>query len=140
MVEAETVLVRALHPLLEVEFMARAPIRGRGRVNRKEGTLRRRAMALLHRDGPFGLVKGLLRHARVQLERVVYVGDFYVYRYPVPEVDPDVNRPRVDSLEVRILDSLDDIKALAAAGYEDPGRWVGPAERRLAAGAVAVCG
>jgi hypothetical protein len=72
--------------------------------------------------------------------RVAHVGEYYVYRYPLPEVDPDANRPQVEGLEVRVLDSLNDLRALVECGYEDPRTRVVAVERRLVAGAVAVCG
>ncbi|MCK9355980.1 MAG: hypothetical protein M0R22_02365 [Dehalococcoidia bacterium] len=99
-----------------------------------------RAAVLLRREGPAGLAKGVLRYIRVQGRRVAHAGDFYVYRYPIPCVDPEENRPRVDNLDVRVIDSLHDIVLLAGTGYEDPRMRVPPMEKRLAAGAVAVCG
>ena len=105
-----------------------------------ESSLRARAVALLRRAGLSGLAKGLLRHLRMLTRRVVYVGEYYVYRYAPPEVDPDANRPQVDGLEVRVLDSLGDLRALVEFGYEDPRTRAVAVENRLAAGAVAVCG
>ncbi len=103
-------------------------------------SLRARAALLLRREGPVALAKGVLRYIRVQGRRVAHAGDFYVYRYPIPCLDPEDNRPRVDNLDVRIIDSLHDILLLADAGYEDPRMRMPPMEKRLAAGAAAVCG
>jgi len=109
-------------------------------VSRSRSALVHRALSLLRQEGLTGFASGLLRHIRVLLRRVACAGDYYVYRYPIPEVDPDANRPRVGNLEVRVVDSLADISALVECGYEDPRTRAVTVERRLAAGAVAVCG
>jgi len=109
-------------------------------VSGTASALRYRAGVLLRREGPTGLAKGILRHLRFKLWRVVRLADSYIYRYPIPEVDAKDNRPRVDNFEVRVVDSLGDIGALVARGYEDPRIRVAQVEKSLAAGAVAVCG
>lgn len=103
-------------------------------------SLRARAALLLRREGLSGLAKGVLRYIRVQGRRVAHAGDFYIYRYPIPVVDPERCRPRVDNLDVRVVESLQDVVLLVSEGYEDPRSGAPLVEKRLAAGAVAVCG
>ena len=101
--------------------------------------LRSSAAALLRNEGLCGLTKGVFRHARTLLRRVAHTGSYYIYRYPIPCVDENRFRPAVDLLEVRTVESLDDVARLLADGFEDPRAQVRPMERRLAAGAFAVC-
>ncbi len=109
-------------------------------MSHSRSILARRALSLLRREGLPGFAKGVLRHIGMLMRRVAYVGDYYVYRYPVPAVDLAANRPRVEGLEIRVLDSLADMNALVECGCEDPRTRVVAVEPRLAAGAVAVCG
>jgi hypothetical protein len=100
----------------------------------------RRAMELLRHEGPVGCLRGAGRFLRWTLRDVVHSGEYYIYRYPIPVVQSEVNRPQVEGFEVRIVRSADDLAALRQDGYEHPGGKVRAMPRRLRSGAVAVCG
>ncbi len=99
-----------------------------------------RARVLLRREGVTGLARGVVRFLRARSRRIVSRGDYYIYRYPIPLIDPEVYRPRLENLEVVVLETLAALDGLVSAGYEDPREQVPLAEKRLSAGAVAVCG
>jgi hypothetical protein len=101
--------------------------------------LRSSAAALLRNEGLWGLTKGVLRYFHTFVKRIAHTGSYYIYRYPIPCVDENRFRPAVDLLEVRTVESLDDVARLVADGYEDPRARLRSVERGLAAGACAVC-
>jgi len=110
-----------------------------GRTSIPSFGLRSSAAALLRNEGMWGLTKGVFRHTRTLFRRVAHVGTYYIYRYPIPLVDEDRFRPDGDLLEVRTVESLDDVARLVADGFEDPRTRMRSMERGLAAGAFAVC-
>jgi len=101
--------------------------------------LRASAAALLRNEGIWGLSKGVLRYSRTIVRRVVHTGSYYIYRYPIPCVDENRFRPAVELLEVRTVESVEDVARLVADGFEDPRAQARLMERWLAAGAFAVC-
>jgi hypothetical protein len=86
-----------------------------------------------------GLARAALRMTGRLVHRAVFVGDFYVYRYPVPATDEHMPKPGIDGVEVHVVESERDVDDLVAAGYEDLRLVVERATARLSAGAVGVC-
>jgi len=93
-----------------------------------------------HEQAFLGFVRRASRHVHRRIRRLAHFGHYYIYHYRIPPVDGQANRPLVDHLEVHVIKSRSDIACLVAAGYEDPRVKVVAMDRRLAAGAVAVCG
>jgi hypothetical protein len=109
------------------------------RMSTSPSALRSRAALLRRQEGVWGLAKGIVRHTRGLVRRVAHVGSYYVYRYPIPLVDENRFRPAVEHLEVRTVESLEDVARLVDDGFEDPRARTRSMERKLAAGAFAVC-
>jgi len=133
------VLWGKLRALLQVDTLAGVSVPGSERMSAPPSGLRSHAGVLLKREGVWGLAKRALRRFRTLARRVAHVGTYYIYRYPISRIDENRFRPAVEHLEVRTLESLDGVARLMEQGFEDPREKVCSMERRLAAGAFAVC-
>lgn len=101
--------------------------------------LKRRIARIVRNEGAPGLVREAKVLARRYGSRVALVGDFYVYRYPVPATDAHIPAPRIDGVEVHVVESERDVDNLSKVGYEDVRLVDIGAAARLGAGAVGVC-
>ena len=101
--------------------------------------LKRRVARILRNEGALGLVWEAVTLARRYAGRIAFVGGFYVYRYPVPATDAQIPTPRIEGVEVHVVESERDVDNLAELGYEDVRLVDTRAGARLGAGAVGVC-
>jgi len=101
--------------------------------------LKRRVSRILKDEGVSGLVRATVAMLQRSVKRIAFVGDLYIYRYPVPLTDVHIPVPCIDGVEVHVVKSERDIDALVQEGYEDPRLVMVSTATRLSAGAVAIC-
>ena len=124
---------------LQVDTLAGVSVPMSERASTPSFGLRSTAAALLRNEGLRGLTKGVLRFCHTLVKRIAYTGSYYIYRYPIPYVDENRFRPAVGLLEVRTVESVEDVAQLVADGFEDPRAQARLMECALTAGAFAVC-
>ena len=108
-------------------------------MNRQRSSMLGRVGASLKRGGVRGFAADLYRLGRSRCRWALSIRDYYIYRYPIPSIAPHAFRPEVERLQSRAVASIEDVTRLVAEGVEDPRMKVRTMERRLAAGAVAMC-
>jgi len=82
-------------------------------------SLSQRFAHVLRSEGAPGLAREALSLARRLAQRVVFVGDFYVYRYPVPATDGRIPALGIEGVDVHIVESGRDFENPVAVGCED---------------------
>ncbi|MBN1855686.1 MAG: hypothetical protein JW846_01880 [Dehalococcoidia bacterium] len=101
--------------------------------------LRRRVVRIFKDEGVTGLVRAAVAMVQRSARRIAFIGDFYIYRYPVPLTDVHIPESRIEGVEVHVVESERDIDTLVADGYEDLRFVMVEAGSRLSVGAVAIC-
>jgi len=99
-------------------------------------SLTERVVRLYSREGLGGLALGLQALVRKHVRRLFLAADYYVYRYPVPACDDLIPSPRLEEVEVKLVETASDMDRLVAEGYEDPREVLQATSRRLASGAT----
>jgi len=99
-------------------------------------SLAERVVRQYRREGLGGLALGLQALVRQRVRRLFLAADYYVYRYPVPACDDLIPSPRLEQVEVKLVETASDVDRLVAEGYEDPREVLQHAARRLASGAT----
>ena len=97
-----------------------------------------RARQVLRSEGPLSLARRTAAYVRLRSRRLYFKRDCYLYRHHVIARESARYLPRLDSYELRILESEEQADELAAEGYEDFRLRFLASSRNLLLGAVGV--
>jgi hypothetical protein len=97
-----------------------------------------RGREVLCAEGPLSLVRRTAAYARLRSRALYFKRDCYLYRHHIVERDPAQYSPRLDSYELRVLETEEQADQLAAEGYEDFRLRFLMSSRNLLFGAVGV--
>ena len=98
-----------------------------------------RACAILRNEGPMSLLQHIAQFARLLGRRLYWQRDVYLYRYRLIERDRTQYLPRIESYELRVLETDAQADELVDEGFEDFRTRLLLTARHLSHGAVAFC-
>ena len=99
----------------------------------------RRGFTILRKEGPISLLRRCVAFLGYLHGRVFYRRSVYLYEHTLVSRDRTAYLPRLESWQLRVLESNEDADRVAGEGYEDLRDPFVFARRGLASGAVAFC-
>ncbi len=98
-----------------------------------------RAMNIVRAEGPLSLLRHAVGFGAILLRPFYRKLDVYLYRHRLVERDGSAYLPRLDSYELRVVESNEQAEQLVAEGFEDFRELFLFSRRNLEHGAVAFC-
>jgi len=98
-----------------------------------------RAMNIVRTEGPLSLLRHAVGFGAILASPFYRRLDVYLYRHRLVERDASAYLPRLDSYELRVVESNEQAGQLVAEGFEDFRELFLFSGRNLARGAVAFC-
>ncbi|MBN1855688.1 MAG: hypothetical protein JW846_01890 [Dehalococcoidia bacterium] len=98
-----------------------------------------RAMSIVRTEGPLALFRHAVGFSAVLSRGFYRKLDVYLYRHALVERDGAAYLPRLDSHELRVVESNEQAEQLVSEGFEDFRQLFLFSRRNLAYGAVAFC-